>query len=176
MAKGRKPRSVEFIQLLAEMLDLKGKNFAKRIGKQTSNVTDYLTGTKTPKHKVLLSSVQHAFEWEVKPIIEMGEVDNSNLREEPGIYALYDSAGNAIYVGQATNLKQEVKQALNRNVNFTVRRGPNLSKKAKPKCKELAKSLSAYSVPSSRVRHNLEALLLRVFPNQTHNNKMGNFK
>ena len=152
--------------------------FAKRIGKQTSNVSDYRAGKKKPKHKVLLSSVRHAFESEINPVVEMGKVAEhaSKLPDGPGIYALYDSAGNALYVGQATNLKREVTQTLQRNVNFTIRLGPNLSKKAKPKYKDLASSLSAYSVPSSRMRHNLEALLLRMFPNQTHNNKMGNFK
>jgi len=178
MAKGRKAQSVEFLQLLAEMLELKGATFAKRIGKQNSNVSDYLSGKKKPKHKVLLSSARHAFEWEVNAVIEVGKVEKhaSGLPQEPGIYALYDSAGNTLYVGQATNLKQEVAQTLQRKVNFTVRRGPNLSTKAKPKYKDLAVSLSAYSVPSSRMRHNLEAMLLRMFPNQTHNNKMGNFK
>jgi hypothetical protein len=177
MAKGRKSRSIEFMQQLAEMFNLKPAAFAKKIGKQTSNITDYLSGKKTPKQKVLLSSARHAFEWDVTPIIEVGKVEEATkLPTEPGIYALYDSAGNAIYVGQAKNLKQEVNQTLNRAVNFTVRHGTNLSKKAKTKYKALAASLSAYSVPSSRMRHNLEALLLRTFPNQTHNNKMGNFK
>jgi hypothetical protein len=174
----RKAQSVEFIQLLAQMLKQNDVSFAKRIGKQPSNVSDYLSGKRKPTHKVLLSSVRHAFEWEVKALVEMGKVEKraKELPPEPGIYALYDSAGHTLYVGQATNLKQEVAQTLQRKVNFIVRTGPNLSSKAKPKYKDLAVSLSAYSVVSSRMRHNLEAMLLRIFPNQTHNNKMGSFK
>jgi excinuclease UvrABC nuclease subunit len=93
-----------------------------------------------------------------------------------GIYALYDSAGGLLYVGQATNLRVEVRQTLNRAVNFPVRMGPNLSKKRHPKFKSVTHRLSIYVVPSKRLRHNLEALLLRVFANESHNNKLGTFR
>lgn len=178
MPQGRKKREVEFLQLLKEILGLDSGRFAKRIGKQSSNVNDYLTGKKTPGTKVLLSSARHAFEWEVTPSVEVKPVgDHANsLPTTPGVYCLYDSSGSVIYLGQATNLKQEVGQALQRKTNFPVRLGPNLSKRAHPKYKGVATHLSAYVVPSKRMRHNLEALLLRAFPNQSHNNKMGNFK
>lgn len=127
---------------------------------------------------MLLPSLRHAFEWEVTTIVELRPLDEHlpNLSKDPGIYALYDSVGNLIYLGQAKNLKQEVTQTLHRKVNFAIRRGPNLSIKAKPKYKDVAKLLSAYSVPAQRMRHNLEALLLCLIPNQTHNNKMGHLK
>lgn len=124
------------------------------------------------------TAMRHAFEWEVTPVVELKAVSDhaSRLPQLPGIYALYDSSGSAIYVGQATNLKQEVGQTLQRLMTFPVRLGnPNLSKKERRKYKEVATYLSAYAVPSPRMRHNLEALLLRSFPNQSHNNKMGNF-
>lgn len=180
MAKGRQPKHVEFVRVLADLFgyDSRGDyaRFAKRLGKSTSNIYSYYNGLKVPGKKVLISALRNAFEWEVAPIIEVAPIDLRSLTNQPGVYCLYDSSGSIIYVGQATNLKQEVRQALHRKVNFPVRRGPNLSKKAHPKYREIATFMSAYEVPSPRMRHNLEALLLRTFPNQSHNNKMGNFE
>jgi hypothetical protein len=51
-----------------------------------------------------------------------------------------------------------------------------MAKKARPKYKDLVTYLSAYEVPSKRLRHNLEALLLRILPNQLHNIRLGNFQ
>jgi hypothetical protein len=171
------PRGVEFIRHLSTILDEKGGRLAKRIGKSAANTSNYLSGTVTPGKRVLRSALRHAFEWDVMPVAEVAAVDHAkSLPTTPGIYCLYDSSGSVIYVGQATNLKQEVGQALQRKMNFPVRHGPTLSKKAHPKYKVVATHLSAYEVPSPRMRHNLEALLLRTFPNQSHNNKMGNFK
>jgi hypothetical protein len=178
MTKGRKRREVEFLQLLSELPRFKDGNFAKQIGKQSSNVSSYLSGNPAPQKRLLDSALRHAYEWQVKPIVEVQSITQhaKTLPAEPGIYCLYDSSGSAIYVGQATNLKQEIGQALQRQMNFPVRLGPNLSKKEHHKYKDVAVYLSAYEVPSPRMRHNLEALLLRTFPNQSHNNKMGNFK
>jgi len=166
--------------LLAELLSYDGHGdytrFAKKLGKTTSNVHAYFNGRKIPGKNVLLSGLRHAFEWEVIPIVEVGPIDLKSLTSEAGVYCLYDSSASIIYVGQATNLRQEVRQALGRRMNFPVRRGPALSKKDRPSYKEIAQYLSAYEVPSARMRHNLEALLLRAFPNQSHNNKMGNFR
>jgi hypothetical protein len=180
MVKGRQNKHVEFVRLLAGLFGYDSRGdyapFAKRLGKSTANIYSYYNGIKIPGRKVLISGLRHAFEWEVRPIIEVEPIDLKSLTNQPGVYCLYDSSGSIIYVGQATNLKQEVRQALSREVNFPVRRGPKLSKKTHPKYREIAEYLSAYEVPSPRMRHNLEALLLRTFPNQSHNNKMGNFR
>ena len=40
---------------------------------------------------------------------------------------------------------------------------------------ELAMYLSLYEIESRRLRHNVEALLIRVFINQTHNSNIGHF-
>jgi hypothetical protein len=174
---GRKSAGVEFIQHLSAILDTSGGAFAKRIGKKPANTSNYLSGKTTPGKRVLRSALRHAFEWEVKPTVEVGPIDHAkSLPTTPGIYSLYDSSGSVIYLGQAKNLKQEVAQALNRKMNFPVRHGPILSKKAHPKYRIVGTHISAYEVHSPRMRHNLEALLLRVFPNQSHNNKMGNFR
>jgi len=179
MAKGRRDRRVEFFRLLAEILecDQSYPLFAKRVGKQVSNVHTYYTGNSVPGVRFLRSAMRHAFEWEVKPILEVQQIDQRrHLTTKPGVYCLYDSSGSVIYVGQAKNLQQEVSQALQRKMNFPVRTGPEVSKKSHPKYKTVATFLSAYEVPSARMRHNLEAFLLRAFPNQSHNNKMGNFR
>lgn len=179
MAKGRHPRNVEFLCLLSELLgyedDLSG--FARLCKKHVANMSSYLNGTKVPGKRVLKGALQAALEWEITPVIELSPIKKhvSDLPPKAGIYALYDSSGSAIYVGQATNLKQEVKQTLQRKMNFPVRLAPALSKKTKRQYKEIATHLSAYEVHSHRLRHNLEALLLRSFPNQSHNNKMGKF-
>ncbi len=179
MAKGRKSREVEFIQSLSEIVGLKGRAFAEKLGKQPANVANYVSGKLVPGRHVLQTALRHAFEWEVKSLFEVQPINDcaNALPLSPGIYCLYDSSGSVIYVGQATNLRQEVAQALQRPMNFPVRLGlPTLSLKEHRKYKVVAEYLSAYAVPSSRMRHNLEALLLRVFPNQSHNNKMGIFK
>lgn len=175
---GRKPRNVEFFQVLSDLLGETGEALAKRVGKKAANVRAYLSGGKTPQKKVLLSSVRHAFEWDVVPLVEVRELKGhlGSVDPVPGIYALFDSSASVVYLGQASNLRAELNQTLNRNCNFPVRQGPNLSRRAKPKYKDIATHFSAYQIESARLRHNLEALLLRVFPNQSHNNKVGNFR
>ena len=179
MAKGRLNIQIEFFRLLAKILECEQSypQFANRIGKKTPNVHTYYNGGSVPGLRFLRSAMRHAFEWEVTPVLEVQPIsETKQLTTEPGVYCLYDSSGSVIYVGQATNLKQEVGQALQRKMNFPVRSGPKLSKKTHPKYKTVTTHLSAYAVASPRMRHNLEALLLRTFPNQSHNNKMGNFR
>lgn len=159
-------------------MGLNSSELAKAAGKKQSNITDYLSGKKPPQKRALRSIIDHLSEWKVIPQFEVRKIDGlqSKISTEPGIYALYDSAGNTLYVGQATNLSLEVNQTLQRLANFAIRTGPNLSKKNKPTYKSIATHISIYIVSSARLRHNLEALLLRTFPNQSHNNKLGNFK
>ena len=175
---GRKPKHQEFLLTLRDALGTDAKGLAKAIGKQTSNVSAYLAGEKQPGTKVIRSAVEHLSTWNVTVDAEVKPTpkNTSDLPTEPGIYALYDSAGGVIYVGQATNLQAEVRQALGRAVNFPIRLSPDLSKKKKPTFRAVTARLSAYVVRSKRLRHNLEALLLRVFANETHNNKLGKFR
>lgn len=178
MASGRAATGTEFIRLLRDILDLKPDAFARKIGKQRPNADAYLAGKTVPGKSALKTALRHAFEWEVTPLVEVQSVkERANLLPtDAGVYCLYDSSGSIIYVGQATNLKQEVAQTLQRRMNFPVRLGfPKLSKKEHRKYKAVTAYLSAYAVPSPRMRHNLEALMLRAFPNQSHNNKIGNF-
>jgi hypothetical protein len=175
---GRLPKYREFLHTLQDVLGLQGAALAKAIGKQHTNVSQYLSGTKKVGPETLKSALYRLGEWRVDAIQEVRPILQtlSTLSTNPGIYVLYDSSGNVLYAGQATNLRSEIRQTLNRKTNFPVRMGPGLSKKGYPKYGAVAQYLSAYAVPSPRLRHNLEALLLRVFPNQSHNNKLGKFR
>ena len=55
-----------------------------------------------------------------------------------------------------------------------MRFGPKMNRK-RPQIRELATYLSLYEIESRRLRHNVEALLIRVFINQTHNSNIGHF-
>lgn len=175
---GRKPKNQEFLLTLRDALNTDTRGLARAIGKQTSNVSQYLNGGKAPGTGVIRSGVNYLSTWNVtsKAELEPTPTNLSTLPHDGGIYALYDSAGGLLYIGQATDLQAEVKQTMNRKVNFPIRMSPKLSKKQHPKFKSVTHRLSIYVVPSKRLRHNLEALLLRVFANESHNNKLGNFR
>jgi Nuclease subunit of the excinuclease complex len=175
---GRRSKYREFLHTLQEILDLKGAALAKSLGKQPTNLSQHLSGAKKVGRGTLRSGLYHLGEWRVKAFQEVQPIPVSltALPKTPGVYALFDSAGAVLYAGQASNLQTEIRQTLNRSTNFPVRLGPQLSKKARPRFKTLATFLSVYEVPSHRLRHNLEALLLRTFPNQSHNNKLGKFR
>ena len=49
-------------------------------------------------------------------------------------------------------------------------------RKSKPTVWNLASYMSLYEINNSRLRHNIEALLIRVFINQTHNSNIAKFK
>ena len=174
---GRKSKYVQFLISLKDIMDMNIKEFAKAVGKKDSNISAYLNGKKVPKKRALKSIIQCLSEWNVQPQFESMLKANKleSVLNRPGIYALFDSSGNNVYVGKAANLKTEIKQTLKRKVNFVVRKGPKLSKKNYPTYNNLTTRISTYVVDSPRLRHNLEALLLRIFPNQTHNNKLAKF-
>jgi hypothetical protein len=174
---GRKSKNVEFLNSLRDIMDMNINEFAKAVGKKHTNISDYLSGNKIPQKRALKSIIQGLSEWKVEAELEIMLKSKvlKSVSDKPGIYALIDSSGNNLYVGQATNLKKEINQTLKRRVNFVVRKGPKLNKKNHPTYNTLATRISTYFVPSRRLRHNLEALILRIFPNQTHNNKLGNF-
>jgi hypothetical protein len=175
---GRLPKYREFLHTLKDITGLEGAAFAKALGKKYTNTVQYLSGSKKVGPRTLKSAIYHLGEWNVTAVIEVEpKPDNlTHIPQTPGIYALYDSSASLLYVGQATRLRAEIIQTLNRQTNFPVRSGPQLTKKHKPKYKDITTRVSVYEVPSVRLRHNLEALLLRVFPNQSHNNKLGKFK
>lgn len=179
MAKGRKPKNVDFLNTLKKVCGFEQvSEFAKACGKKTSNMSRYLKGTLKPGDSILRTSVSHLGEWSVEPRLELQRIPEnlSTLPSESGLYILFGSGGQILYLGKATNLRAEVRQTLNRAVPTPIRFSPHLKKKHRPKLRALTTHISAYVVTSARLRHNLEALLLRVAANQTHNQNFGNFK
>lgn len=174
----RRGKYEEFLHTLRDVIGLEGAAFAKAIGKEPSNVSQYLSGYKGVGPRTLKSAVKQLGEWNVKAILEVRRKTKTltEIPQTPGIYAFYDSSASILYVGQATQLRAEITSALNRKTTFPIRSGPQLTKKHRPKYKDVTEFISAYEVPSPRLRHNLEALLLRIFPNQAHNNKLGKFR
>ncbi len=146
---GRKSKYREFLTTLSEVTGLTGAAFAHATGKKPQNMSQYLSGTKTPGKNTAIAAVRHLREtWAVSPVLELDPVPKplTTLPTAGGIYALYGSSGETLYVGQATNLRAEISQTLNRKVNFPLRRGPNLSKKARPKFRDVTARLSTYEV------------------------------
>lgn len=116
------------------------------------------------------------------------------LSEKRGIYVFYDSRGRALYVGRTTRqtLWTEINAAYNRvrsSQKITLVRHPKLKqwafsgaaatrkqpKDAVVKLHDLAAFFSAYEVAPAMIA-NLEALIIRAFPNDLMNSKMERFK
>ena len=175
------PRQLGNVEFLRKLQDLSGIDtvaaFSEACGKATPNMVTRLNGTHVPHKKFLRSCAQNLFGWGVVPLMELQSIpDNLNtIPKQPGVYIIYDSGGNVLYVGKATNFRAEVRHALGRKIRVSLRFGPKL-RKVRPKIRELATHLSLYAVPAARVRHNMEVLLLRLFANQTHNDNIGKFK
>lgn len=175
------PRQAKNVEFLNTLKVLSGhttvSGFAKACGKQTSHMSNCLSGRITPQAKFLKSCLIHLNEWAVAPKQEIQTIPKNlnSLPVEAGIYVLYDSGAQVLYIGKATSLRSEVRQTLGRAIPVGLRIGPTLKKK-QPKIKDLATHLSLYQIDSPRLRHNTEVMLLRVFANQTHNTNIGNFK
>lgn len=182
MPAERKPINVEFLIKMKELLGVERvRDFAEICGKQTPNMTNYLNGTLNPGRQVLEdcllnATISQIFKdplREVEPIPKEGE--QGTLPESGGVYVLYDSAANVLYIGKAKSFRAEVWQTLNRSIPVGMRFGPDM-KKTKPTIRDLASYMSLYQIDNERFRHNIEALLIRVFINQTHNRNIANFK
>jgi hypothetical protein len=175
---GRQPKNVEFLATLKVLSGIVRKSdFAKACGKTNANMVNYLAGKPLPGKKFLRSCAENLFGWAVGPVMELQPIPKNlnTLPTDPGLYIIYDSGAQVLYLGKATNFHSEVQQTLRRNIPVGLRFGPSLKKK-QPKISDLATHLSLYRIPSPRLRHNMEVLLLRVFANQTHNSNIGSFK
>ncbi len=96
------------------------------------------------------------------------------LHGVPGLYGLFDSGGRVLYFGKATNLRLELNQTLNRKAPKVWIGG----KFQKLTFRALTKYYSAYGIEKgdANLRHTLEALVLRIVINDTHNQRTGKFK
>ena len=109
--------------------------------------------------------------WEILPVPEQ----QKSLPRSGGVYVLYDSGTNVLYVGKAKSFRAEVWQTLGRKIPVGMRLGPSM-KRTRPTLWDVAAFVSLYGIENDELRHNVEALLIRVFINQTHNTHIGNFK
>lgn len=105
-----------------------------------------------------------------------------------GIYVFYDSRGKAVYVGKAKNqtLWDEMKSVYNRSRNKfqEIKKVSHLKKggtgknlkisKQQVQLHDIATYFSAYSVNDIFI-NNLEAAMIRMFPNDLLNGKTENF-
>ena len=133
---GRKQANVEFIIKLRDLLEITTmREFVRRCGKNESNISDYLNGKKVPGNGVLGNCLDNIAQSELGWPIE-AEREIQQLAGGPaiptsgGVYILYDSGGNVLYIGKATNLRSEVKVALGRAVPVGLRLGPISARKS----------------------------------------------
>lgn len=181
MTVRREHPNVKFLNVLRELTGpyRTVTEFAEACDKQVPNMSDYLRGNRIPTERVLSSCLKNvaAKRFGPRPLCEIGRIPDrrADIPDSSGVYIIYDSGGNALYIGRAGSFRTEVSQALNRMVPSSIRLGPDLSKKDRPKMRQLAVYYSLYEVDNGILQRNLEALLLRAFANQTHNTNVGRF-
>ncbi len=172
-----------FLKLLWEFSAIKTQqDFAKACAKQPANMGGYINGNLKAGKRVAKSSFDSYRKWHrnqyssglFNPIAEVSDILEADIPKEAGVYMLYNSSAQVIYIGKAGNFKTEVAQTLNRKVPISIRIGHNL-KKTKPTIRELTKYISLYQIDDAILRANMEALLIRVSINHTHNSNLGHF-
>jgi len=178
--RGRVHSNVEFLRILKSISghdESTDTAFAKACGKPQQVMSPRLRGTFIPQKRFLKSALEHLMNWDVTPIHEVEALPEkkTDIPTSSGIYVLYDSGGQVLYIGKATNFRSEVWQTLGRKIPVGIRLGTPL-KKRRPQLGDLVWYYSLYEIPNPRMRHNMEVLLLRVFANQTHNSNIGGFK
>jgi Nuclease subunit of the excinuclease complex len=113
MPRGRRVRNADFLETLEEISGHETvASFARACGKQTQNMSRYLRGTLRPGTNVIKSSAERLYGWQVRLLSQVQPIP-TRMRDIPtdaGIYVIYDSAGNVLYLGKATNLRAEVRQ------------------------------------------------------------------
>lgn len=174
---GRKPKYQEFLITLREVTGTNTKQFASLIGKSQGNVSNYLSGKAPVGKRAVKSAVSHLSEGDVrKDVIMLPTEKKKQISAQPGIYFIYDSAGNCVYLGQGQNLRTEVSQRLRtKKLRHGIWRDPKM-KLTRYFLEDVAAFISTFVVPSKRLRHNLEALFLHTVINQTQNSKKGTFR
>lgn len=139
--------------------------------------TTFGKDAKRIRNDVLSSAISNLFDREIQPLGEVVFIPERQreLPEPGGVYVLYDSAANVLYIGQATSFRTEVWQTLRRNIPVEMRFGPDM-RTSRPAFRKLASYMSLYRIDNARLRHNIEALFIRVFINQTHNSNVARYR
>lgn len=173
----RQPVNVEFFNMLKDLGGFStNAEMARACELHQVQVSNYLSGALVPQRRVLRRSIHNLVAWDVTSLTEKSPLPTRrrDIPPVPGLYVLFDSGGNVLYLGKATDLRSEVYQTLRRRVARDMRFGPNLHK-SRPTFRSLSHSISLYQINSARSRSNFEALMLRIFSNQTHNTNIGHF-
>src|ERR1700722_6619892 len=124
---GRAVKNVEFLRTFHSISGLTVAGFAAACGKQTNNMTNYLHNRSTPGTSFLQSALRHFGEGHIIAALEVQHIpDNAKLPTKPGVYMLYSSVGDILYIGQAINLRVEIGQTLRRRIPIAIRFGPKL--------------------------------------------------
>jgi len=174
--RGRFKKYQEFLHTLQDVTGTSIGELATLIGKKQANVSAYLNGTKAVKKGAMQSALRHLAEWNVIRDVTMLPIANkASICSHPGIYFIYDSAGNCVYLGQAANLKTEVGARLGTK---KMRHGIWLDqqmKKTRYSINKVAAYVTTFRVDSSRLRNNLESLFTITVINQTQNSHVEKF-
>lgn len=117
------------------------------------------------------------FEKEVMTLMEIEDIPKQGIQfpDSAGVYILYDSAPDVLYIGQAKSFKYRIPTTLKTEIPVAKRFGPDMER-SKPTISDLVRYISLYQIDNKKLRHNIEALLIRVFINQTHNTKLEKFQ
>jgi hypothetical protein len=172
-----------FLQVLSEFSGMGPPKLAKACKKQPANMSGYINGSSRVGARVARSVWEAYCKWNCdtnnmslfKPLLEINDISKVTIPESAGVYMLYNSSAQVIYIGKAGNFKVEVAHTLKRKVPVALRMGPIL-KKQKPPIGLLARYISLYEIADPKMRANLEALLIRVSINHTHNSNLGHIK
>ena len=118
--------------------------------------------------------VRHGKGWRIDADATTRERLKATLANHVGVYTFYDSAGRSLYVGKTTNnLWTEIHQRLDADVN----RAMYFPKRAHGIVMgNLTRRVSAYAVGVPGAVHNVEALLIRISPNDQANTQSADFK
>ena len=105
---------------------------------------------KSLREGVMESAISNLFGQEIRTFREVEPIPEArkDLPISGGVYILYDSAGNVLYIGKAKSFRAEVWQTLDREIPVGMRFGPNM-RKSKPTIWNLASYMSLYEIKGS---------------------------
>jgi len=167
-------RSDVFGYLLETYFDNDLEKIVKETGYTLAQVDGWGSGKVIPNKDTIEFVLHRLFTPEFKVISEYHEFDPGEkilpqLRnmlgehaKNHGIYAFYDSMGNLLYIGKATNLLQESYDSIRRTVHVAFPKG---IKTTPEKRYEVVKYISAYDVGTSNwmdYPKHVESLILRL--------------